>query len=314
MAGPVTSAKGWLLQLRNSRSAFTLIELLVVLSIVTTLVALLLPAISKAKEIARLVACGANQHSIFVAASAYTADNRTELPTRGGSWSWSMGIGDPKLLDEDNFARASTVYSSAVDAPFVGFIKNYTKANYVTNSGNGGFDDVKHIFYCPASRQPLVRNIWWANHTWQSYFLAGFQSPTYSNTYNVTYSRRIDNIRPIQINGVAGDVNIAMLADMANHANDMNVAHADGSVKAFKITDCYRYQSFYTYLQGVPTQGYSYLPNGYVADLGLPGNWATGNIPYAGVYFNHPTSGTFMSVNTQTSMAAWRGFGYVTKF
>lgn len=52
---------------RSKHSAFTLVELLVVISIVGTLVALLLPAISQAKESARRITCTANQRSMGVA-------------------------------------------------------------------------------------------------------------------------------------------------------------------------------------------------------------------------------------------------------
>lgn len=55
-------------------SAFTLIELLVVISIIAVLMAIMMPALSKARENAKKTICQTNLHSIGMAISAYEAD------------------------------------------------------------------------------------------------------------------------------------------------------------------------------------------------------------------------------------------------
>jgi prepilin-type N-terminal cleavage/methylation domain-containing protein len=66
-------------------SAFTLIELLVVISIIALLVALLLPALGRAREAGRKTVCSANMRQMGFAAMAYVADNRGSLvPFAGG--------------------------------------------------------------------------------------------------------------------------------------------------------------------------------------------------------------------------------------
>src|SRR5688572_12610021 len=56
----------------SGRRAFTLVELLVVVGIIAALVAVLLPALGRAREQANRVKCGANLHSLGHAMALYT--------------------------------------------------------------------------------------------------------------------------------------------------------------------------------------------------------------------------------------------------
>ena len=60
---------------RRSRLGFTLIELLVVVAIISLLVAILLPALGKARDLARSVACLSNLRAINIGVQFYGADN-----------------------------------------------------------------------------------------------------------------------------------------------------------------------------------------------------------------------------------------------
>ena len=64
------------------KSHFTLIELLIVIGVIAILASLLLPALSRAKYMANLVACMNNQRQIAVSCTVYASENNDKWPNR----------------------------------------------------------------------------------------------------------------------------------------------------------------------------------------------------------------------------------------
>jgi len=174
----------------KTKKAFTLVELLVVIAIIALLMSILMPALRRAREIAKKTVCRSNFRQIGIVIAQYETehefDYRIAKKPYNKTWCWKNGTAD--YAHEFNQMKASVMATGLLKDHKMFFCPSIMNLdhdkNYDVNQMNGGTPPsytIKELL--DAHKQPAF----WSSYVW-IYKKETTQTRPYSEGGNTTVS------------------------------------------------------------------------------------------------------------------------------
>jgi len=131
-------------------NGFTLIELLVVIAVIAILASLLLPALSRARDVAKKIKCSGLMRQFGQCMIAYADDNKGYLPTmkEGGGATSRYFFTLASTPEKPSMLGPYMGYSNNPSAPAIGKVSGSNHSIYSCPAMNNAPDDKTFYTYC----------------------------------------------------------------------------------------------------------------------------------------------------------------------
>jgi len=221
--------------MRKDRQAFTLIELLVVIAIIAILAGLLLPALAKAKGVARRTACMSNLKQWGLALTMYYHDNEDFIPRE----SYTLG----SSLNNWAQVKATSNYDIWYNA-LPPLIDQPRAAAYFTRRED--FYERNSFFHCPSVRFPsgavigpyalfsMAMNSKLINGTAVTISTMQIQQPSSTVMFLENRLKDEPKVRPTQTDTDLGQPSSYASRFVARHDGRGNLVFVDGHAEHFR--------------------------------------------------------------------------------
>jgi prepilin-type N-terminal cleavage/methylation domain-containing protein/prepilin-type processing-associated H-X9-DG protein len=142
---------------RSMVDAFTLIELLVVIAIIAILAAMLLPALTQAKQRGQATSCLNSMKQLQMAHLMYTSDNADRFPINGvsqgigaGNYDWVAGS------FSNHHGSLSFPPGAEVNIGLLGVNGDIVPAVGTLYGSIGGYSRAAGVYHCPADQSQVT--------------------------------------------------------------------------------------------------------------------------------------------------------------